>query len=133
MLDIYLPKNASVEKADTLSGIYMVFEYIPFTLSSILYEFNNCQSKQLIKIITYNFLCCMKFIHSCNLVHRDLKPSNILLTPSSEVKVADFGLSRTICASKSEKRGKLVRSMSSSCFTRFYRPPEVILENDAYD
>ncbi len=75
----------------------------------------------------------MKFIHSCNLVHRDLKPSNILLTPSSEVKVADFGLSRTICAAKSEKRGKLVRPMSSSCFTRFYRPPEVILENDMYD
>lgn len=51
----------------------------------------------------------MKFIHDCNLVHRDIKPGNILITDSLEVKIADFGLSRSVKAIKSQEYGKLRR------------------------
>lgn len=69
----------------------------------------------------------MHFVHKCNLVHRDIKPWNILITESMEVKIADFGMARSVKPLKSHEYGKFRRSMSSECFTRFYRPPEVIL------
>ena len=46
------------------------------------------------KIILYNMLCAMNFIHSANIIHRDIKPSNILLNNDSSIKIADFNMSR---------------------------------------
>lgn len=34
--------------------------------------------------------------HAAGVVHRDLKPGNVMLTPSGDVKVLDFGLSATV-------------------------------------
>jgi serine/threonine-protein kinase len=42
------------------------------------------------------------------LVHRDIKPENILLTADGQVKVADFGLSRTMAESKATQAGVLL-------------------------
>ena len=36
----------------------------------------------------------MQYLHSSRILHRDLKSLNLLVTPSWEVKVADFGLSK---------------------------------------
>ncbi len=35
-------------------------------------------------------------MHSGDLVHRDLKPSNILINSDCHVKIADFGLARSV-------------------------------------
>jgi len=42
------------------------------------------------------------------LVHRDIKPENILLTADGQVKVADFGLSRTMAESRATQAGVLL-------------------------
>ena len=38
----------------------------------------------------------MKYMHTANLLHRDLKPSNLLLNSECHMKVADFGLARSL-------------------------------------
>jgi len=47
-------------------------------------------------IFMYNMLCAMNFMHSANVVHRDIKPSNLLLNEDCQLKICDFGLSRTL-------------------------------------
>ena len=36
------------------------------------------------------------YAHSKGIIHRDLKPANILISKSKEIKIADFGIARTI-------------------------------------
>ena len=47
-------------------------------------------------ILIYNLLCAVNFLHKNNIVHRDLKPANILITSNSEIKICDFGMSRSV-------------------------------------
>jgi mitogen-activated protein kinase 1/3 len=49
----------------------------------------------MIKII-YNTLCSLSYIHAVNVIHRDVKPGNILLSQDCNVKICDFGLSRSL-------------------------------------
>ncbi len=53
--------------------------------------------------IIYQTLKCLKYMHSADVLHRDLKPSNILLNAECHIKVADFGLARSIAATEDEQ------------------------------
>lgn len=47
-----------------------------------------------VKVILYNSLCALNYLHSANIVHRDLKPGNLLMNSDCMIKICDFGLSR---------------------------------------
>ena len=71
-------------------------EYVEFTLSKTLKRSQDIGfNVEHLKIILYNSLCSLNFIHSTNIIHRDIKPSNILLDEDCIVKFCDFGLTRT--------------------------------------
>lgn len=53
-------------------------------------------SQEHVKLIFYNLLCAVKFIHQLNIVHRDIKPGNILINRDCQIKVCDFGIARTL-------------------------------------
>ena len=63
-------------------------------------------------VIIYNTLCALKLLHSANVTHRDIKPSNILVNKECQVKICDFGISRTLpesCLGKGSGNTKRVR------------------------
>ena len=45
--------------------------------------------------IVYNLLCSINFLHQTNIVHRDIKPANVLIDQNCNIKICDFGLSRS--------------------------------------
>jgi mitogen-activated protein kinase 1/3 len=87
---------------DVSDEIFIVMEYFKFDLETLLSQSINFSEDHVKKII-YNILSALSFIHSANILHRDLKPSNILLDENCNVRICDFGLSRTMSVSSIEK------------------------------
>jgi len=61
--------------------------------------------------------CALHFVHAAGVIHRDVKCENVFLTADAQIKLGDFGLSRTI----SEQ--DLATTM---CGTPYYMAPEQV-------
>ena len=82
------------------------------------------------QFIVFQSLKALRFCHSCQLLHRDLKPSNLLLNEECVLKVADFGLARTVKdAEKASAEGSVLTDYVA---TRWYRAPESSLGSTSY-
>ena len=64
-------------------------------LNMMLKRRTNFEEKHMLRIV-YNTLCALSFLHEANVMHRDLKPANLLINSNCDVKICDFGLSRTL-------------------------------------
>lgn len=78
--------------------------------------------------IMYQCFKCLKYMHSANILHRDLKPSNLLLNSECHVKVADFGLARSL----DTKDPDTIPLLTDYVATRWYRAPEILLGSNKY-
>ena len=99
LIDIICPdvKKPSpiMAKGLDLSQICLVMEFIDTDLDQLLKHKIEFSEHHLIKIV-YNSLCAMAFLHLSNIIHRDVKPANILISSDCNVKLCDFGLSRSL-------------------------------------
>ena len=68
----------------------------------------------------------LAYIHRNNFVHRDIKCSNLLLSNYHELKLADFGLARSL------ELGGGARALTNKVITLWYRPPELLLGTTTY-
>lgn len=80
------------------------------------------------KYIIYQLLKTIKYIHSADLLHRDIKPSNLLLNSECHMKLADFGLARSVSTAGKDEGPVLTDYVA----TRWYRAPEILLGSTKY-
>jgi len=118
-----------VMKADNDKDIYLTFEYMETDLHAVIHA--NILEDVHKRYIMYQLLRAMKFIHTGRVLHRDLKPSNILLNSDCLVKVADFGLARSMTAMEKEGNAEGI-VYTDYVATRWYRAPEILLGSTFY-
>jgi len=96
LLDVVVAKKEDQTLKES-TGIFLVMDYIQNDIKKMLDDIQPADlSEDHIKIIIYNLVCGLNFIHSANLMHRDIKPQNILINTNCQVIICDFGLSRTV-------------------------------------
>jgi serine/threonine protein kinase len=87
------------EPAADGSGVsqpYIVMEFVAGrTLRDILREGRKILPERALEI-TSGVLSALDYSHRAGIIHRDIKPGNVMLTPSGDVKVMDFGIARAI-------------------------------------
>ncbi|KAM3137466.1 Protein kinase domain [Paramecium bursaria] len=119
-------KLIQVLRARNNKDLYMVFEYMETDLHKVVRA--NILEAVHKKYIIYQVLKALKFLHSGDIIHRDLKPANLLINAECIVKLADFGLARTVQANDNDSPPVLTEYVA----TRWYRAPEILLGSQKY-
>ncbi|KAG2485430.1 hypothetical protein HYH03_015810 [Edaphochlamys debaryana] len=101
--------------------VYMVFPYVGQSAHQLLDSYPEGLPAMQLKVLLWQVLQALVYLHAKKIVHRDIKPANILLGEGGSVKLCDFGFARgTHCGPRDAER------LSSYVVTRWYRAPEVV-------
>lgn len=100
-------------------NLVLVFEYIEYDLKAYTKAFRFD-----LPFMTLQLCKGLEYMHEKRIVHRDLKLQNILVTKNGILKIADFGLARTLT----------IRTiLHSEVVTLWYRSPELLENHQDYD
>jgi len=135
-----------VFRADNDRDLYLVFEYMETDLHAVIRA--NILEEIHKQYIMYQSFKALMYMHSAQLVHRDMKPSNLLLNSECLMKVADFGLARSLLSTKGDNapsaEGPNTKMpdnpyyiddnpiMTDYVATRWYRAPEILVGSLTY-
>ena len=116
----------NVHRAKNDYDLYLVFEYMHTDLYQLLNECTINDEQR--TFIAFQIVTALIYLDSLGVVHRDLKPANILIDRDCIVKVADFGLARTVTPRKEDTSPVMTEYVA----TKLYRAPEVLLGSSEY-
>ena len=120
ILDILPP----LQPKEAFNDVYVVTPLMDVDLNVVLRSRQQLEENHL-QYFLYQMLKGLAFLHSARVAHRDLKPANIVTNISCDLRIIDFGLSRSVDIPNSD--------LTDYVITRWYRPPELLLENVHYD
>lgn len=111
-------------------NLFLILEYVTHDLTGLMdvsYQFTPVQ----IKCIFQQLLQALKYMHDHKLVHRDIKSSNILIDSHFRLKLADFGLARSLepplLSQVDVHSAGVTKDLTNKVITLWYRAPEVLL------
>ncbi|MBC7473418.1 MAG: serine/threonine protein kinase [Candidatus Sericytochromatia bacterium] len=110
---------------DEFEYTYIVMEYVDgFTLDSII---NHLKIVEPLKTIRVGLEICKALRHalSLNIIHRDVKPANIMINKNSDIKLTDFGLSKSL-----DETNKFEKSKGDIFGTPYYMSPEQFMDSE---
>lgn len=92
------PNIVRAYESDEIDGIpYISLHYAPKgTLATLLKERLGSISLEETTQLLRRVALALDYAHSRNVLHRDVKPSNILIGPSRQIWLTDFGLARRL-------------------------------------
>lgn len=94
-----------------LDSEYIVMEYIDgITLKEYIRRRDQLTSDEILKI-SIHIAEALKVAHEHGIIHRDIKPQNIMVTPSGEVKVTDFGIAKAVSSNTVTASGETLGSV----------------------
>jgi serine/threonine protein kinase len=99
--------------------IYVVMEYVPSDLSSVIKNHSIQLADANVKYIVCQLLLALRALHAHGCIHRDLSTRNILINAECGAFVCDFGLSRFYDPDE---------QLSFGVVTQWYRAPEIICD-----
>lgn len=99
-------------------NINLVLEFLPTDLENIIKDKSIIFTPADIKSWMLMTVRGIHHVHRNFILHRDLKPNNLLISPEGVIKLADFGLARSIPGPR--------EILTSNVVTRWYRAPELL-------
>jgi serine/threonine-protein kinase len=77
---------------------FIVMEFVEGrTLRDMIHEGSRITHERALELVAE--ICdALEYSHRAGIVHRDIKPGNVMVTPSGQVKVMDFGIARAMAA-----------------------------------
>ncbi|KAL8551417.1 hypothetical protein ACS0TY_000491 [Phlomoides rotata] len=105
--------------------VFVVMEYLKTDLSRFMVEKRRALTLVEVRLVMKQIMEGVNYLHENGVMHRDIKPSNILMNNILDLKICDFGLSRSHVGSESG-------SYTPGVVTLWYRAPELLLGSERY-
>jgi len=115
--------------------LYMVTPYMDHDLSGLLDNPDVRFQEAQIKCYMLQLLKGLRYLHDSHILHRDMKAANLLINNRGRLQIADFGLARHYeepVPQRGRGNGDAKREYTSLVVTRWYRPPELLLQLRRY-
>mmetsp|Transcript_3726 Transcript_3726/g.5509 ORF Transcript_3726/g.5509 Transcript_3726/m.5509 type:complete len:347 (+) Transcript_3726:38-1078(+) len=107
------------------SAMIVALDFAKTDLAKVMKECKRPLSESTIKCFLRQILRGIAHCHKHNVMHRDIKPANILVSPTGQLKIGDFGLATVYMGPQ--------QTYSHCVATRWYRAPELLYGSITYD